>query len=153
MRAKTEQPHLTGDNYKIWARQMPRPSASRQPAALPARCTRICGLFPPLSYERNPRKSWQKVKGTINFPRQNSKNNGDSWQTCNTSAIKAISINKGSNILACHFWRLEVHDQGEQTSNGPAVQLASAPSWQCYTLTSSYPEMSFQLESLCCICH
>lgn len=99
MRAKTEQPRLTGDNYKLCARQMPRPSASRQPAFLPARCTRICGLFPPLAYEKSPRKSWQKVKGTISFPKQNSKNDGDSWLTCKTSAIKAISINKSSNIL------------------------------------------------------
>lgn len=126
MRAKTEQPHLTGDNYKLWARQMPRPSASRQPASLPARCTRLCGLFPPLAYERSPRKSWQKVKETINFPRQNSKNDGDSWLTCKTSAIKAISINKSSNILACHFWKLQAHDQGEQSNNAVMAALQSS---------------------------
>lgn len=126
MRAKTEQPHLTGDNYKLWARQMPRPSASRQPASLPARCTRICGLFPPLAYERSPRKSWQKVKGTINFPRQNSKNDGDRWLTRKTSAIKAISINKSSKILACHFWKLQAHDQGEQNNDAVMTALQSS---------------------------
>lgn len=75
MRAKTEQSHLTGDNYKPWARQMPRPSASRNTSKLQE--DGICGIFPLSHMKRSPRRRRHKAKGTIKLPRQNSKNDGD----------------------------------------------------------------------------
>lgn len=154
MRAKTEQPHLSGDSYKLCSRQMPRPSASRKPAFLAASCMRICGIFPPLAYEKGPRKRWHKAKGTIKFPWQNSKNEEDSSLICKTLTVKVIGINKSGNILAHHFWKLQMHDQGQGNYNavratwhsGLHVFLpGSATRWP-----PALPSCSLWLESCCC---
>lgn len=157
MRAKIEQPHLTGDNYKLWARQMPRPSASRKTAFLPASCMRICGIFPPVTYEKSPRKRWHKAKGTIKFPRQNSKNDGDGSLICKTSTVKVIGINKSGNILAHHFWKLRVHDRGEQSDDAVTAALRSSSHvflpGSTTRLPPALPRSSFCLGALWCVLH
>lgn len=157
MRAKTEQPHLTGDDYKLCARQMPRPSASRKTAFLPASCMRICGIFPPLAYEKSPRKRRHRAKGTMKSPRQNSKNDGDSSLICKTFTVKVIGINKSGNTWAHHFWKLQMHDQGEQNYDAVTAALRSDShvflAGSATRFPPALPRSSFRLESLCCILH
>lgn len=157
MRAKTEQPHLSRDSYKLRSRQMPRPSASRRTAFLAARCMRIWRIFPPLAYEKGPRKRWHKAKGTIKFPRQNSKNEEDSSLIGKTLTVKVIGINKSGNILAHHFWKLQVHDQVEQNYNAVTATWHSGlhvflpgSATRC---PPALPSGSLRLESLrCALC-
>lgn len=49
----------------------------------------------------NPEKKWHKAKGTIKFPRQNSKKDGDS-SMCKAATVKVIGINLSGNSLAHH---------------------------------------------------
>ena len=156
MRAKTEQPRLPGDNYKLWARQMPGPSASRKTAFLPARCMRICGIFPPLAYEKVQEKDGTRPKELSSFPGRTPRMMEiDSSLICKTSTVKVIGINKSGNILAHHFWKLQMHDQGEQ--NYDAVTAALHSSLRVFLLSSvtrlppALPSSFFWLESLGCI--
>lgn len=74
---------------------------------------------------------------------------------CKTSAVKVIGINKSVNILAHHFWKLQMHDQGEK--NDDAVTAARHASLHVSLpgsvapLPPALPRSSFRLKSLCCI--
>lgn len=157
MRAKTEQPHLTGDNYKLCARQMPRPSASRKTAFLPASCMRIRGIFPPLAYEKSPsEKDGTRPKELWSFlgrtPRMMEM---IVHLPVKTFAVKVIGINKSGNTLAHCFWKLQTLDQGEQNDDAVTAALRSGLHVSLPGSATRLPpallRSCFWLESLFCI--
>lgn len=111
-------------------------------------------------WDTSPSRLWKRSKKKMAQGQRNYQVSPaelqDSSLICKTVTVKVIGINKSGNILAHHFWKLQMHDQGQGNYN------AVTATWHlglCIVLPSSatrwppaLPSGSMRLESHCTLC-
>lgn len=133
MRAETEQPHPTDGNYKLSEQDRCQDHLLQKKAAfLPASSMEICGIFPPRHTKEAQGKDGTSPKELSGFPGRTPR----TMEIVHLS-VKVTGINKSGNVLVHHFWKLWMHDQGEQ--NYDTVTAALHPCMRVFLPGSTSP--------------